>query len=54
MSQVTIKGVDKKLWEETLIEVIKNRGTKKGNQTMGEMVNEGLRLRQDKKAKESK
>ena len=38
--KVTIRGVDKKLWEQARIDAIKE------NKTMGELVNEGLKLRQ--------
>ena len=46
--KVTIRGVDPKTWEQSRIYAIKE------NKTMGEIVNEGLKLRQDKKAKEKK
>ncbi len=48
MSKVTIRGVDKHIWEAARIQSIKE------NKTMGEIVNESLRLRQDKKAKADK
>ena len=44
MSKVTIRGVDKKLWEQTRIDAIKEK------RTMGGIVNEALKLRQDKHA----
>lgn len=46
--KVTIQGIDKELYKQTRIDAIKE------NKTMGEIINEALRLRQDKKAKESK
>ena len=48
VTTVTIRGVDKELYEQTLIEVIKNRRRKKGTQTMGEIYNEMMKLRQEK------
>ena len=46
--KVTIQGIDKELYQQTRIDAIKE------NKTMGEIVNEGLRLRREKKAKEKK
>lgn len=44
MSKITIRGIDKKLWEQTRIDAIKE------NKTMGQIVNESLELRQEQKA----
>jgi len=46
--KVTICNVDKKLWEQGRIDSIKEK------KTMGEIVNEGLVLRQEKKEKPRK
>ena len=41
--KVTIRSVDKKLWEQAKHDCITE------NKTMGQIVNEGLELRQEKK-----
>ena len=51
--KVTIKGVDPKLWEEVQLEVERSKFQPPRVST-GELVNEALRLRQEKKAKEKK
>ena len=45
--KVTIQGIDKELYQQTRIDAIKE------NKTLSEIINEALRLRQDKKAKET-
>ena len=46
--KVTIQGIDKALYKQTRIDAINE------NKTMGEVTNEALRLRRDKKDKADK
>ena len=46
--KVTIQGIEKELYKQTRIDAIKE------NKTMGEIYNEMMRLRREKKAKEKK
>ena len=48
VKKVTIQGIDKELYKQTRIDAIKEK------KTVGEIVNEALRLRQEKKAEEIK
>ncbi len=51
--KVTIQGINKELWEEVQLEVERSK-FHPPRITTGEIVKEGLRLRQEKKAKEKK
>ena len=48
--KVTIRSVDKKLWEEVQLEVERSK-FHPPQKTSGQIVNEGLELRQEEKRK---